>query len=122
LLAEHEIAALGGELTEESRDNPVVHRHVTGIGGVDAEGRLAVFAIVGADEQGLGDLEEFAVEFVQRRFDGVNAVAFLTAPSDESRGEVSAPAPAPASSKGTVFGKGPNIDAMKSATGEAVKN
>ena len=52
----------------------------------------------------------------------MNAVAFLTAPSDESRGEVSAPAPAPASSKGTVFGKGPNIDAMKSATGEAVRN
>ena len=40
----------------------------------------------------------------------------------ETKAAVSEPAPAPASSKRTVRGSGPNIEAMKSATGVAVRN
>ena len=40
----------------------------------------------------------------------------------ETKAAVSAPAPAPASSKRTVRGSGPNIEAMKSATRGAVRN
>lgn len=40
----------------------------------------------------------------------------------ETNAAVSEPAPAPASNKRTVLGSGPNMDAMKSATGVAVRN
>src|ERR1035437_7965788 len=40
----------------------------------------------------------------------------------ETKAAVSEPAPAPASSRRTVLGSGPNREAMKSATGVAVRN
>lgn len=40
----------------------------------------------------------------------------------DTKAAVNAPAPAPASSRRTVRGNGPNMEAMKSATGVAVRN
>ena len=65
--------------------------------------------------------KDYGVDFVECRLNGANAFALRTTSRHESQ-SVCAPAPALASSKRTLRGSGPNMDAMRSATGEAVRN
>jgi hypothetical protein len=63
-LAEHQVAALRRNLAEEPRRDPVVELHVVGVGRVDAERRVAVAAVIGAHEHGIGKFERLPRKLV----------------------------------------------------------
>ena len=56
-LAQHEIAARGGEVAKEAANKSVVHAHVIGVGRIEFEGHFAVTRAAVGDEQRFGELE-----------------------------------------------------------------